>query len=49
MSNPEFDSVQVTGRGFSLVASTPAQFAATILEDHKQKGQVIKAAGIKVD
>jgi tripartite-type tricarboxylate transporter receptor subunit TctC len=49
MSNPEFDSVQVTGRGFSLVASTPAEFAAMIADDYKQKGQIIKAAGIKVD
>jgi len=49
MTDPEFDSVRVTGRGFSLVASTPSQFAAMILEDHKQKGQIIKAAGIKAD
>lgn len=49
MANPEFDKTQVTGKGYGRVAGTPEAFAKMIAEDYKQKAQIIKEAGIKVD
>lgn len=49
MANPEFDATQVTGKGYGRVAGTPEAFAKMIAKDYKQKAQIIKEAGIKVD
>lgn len=49
LAEPDFDASQVTGKGYARVGSTPAEFAEFIQLDFKQKGQVIKGAGIRVE
>ncbi|MGE0314027.1 MAG: Bug family tripartite tricarboxylate transporter substrate binding protein [Lautropia sp.] len=49
MADPAFDATQVTGKGYQRVASTPAEFAAAIREDHAQKGRMISQSKIRVE
>ncbi|TFZ03407.1 Bug family tripartite tricarboxylate transporter substrate binding protein [Ramlibacter rhizophilus] len=49
MAEPAFDSAQITGKGYQRVGSAPKDFGAFIEKDFKQKGEVIKGAGIKVE
>lgn len=44
---PEFAERHITGRGFDLVASTPAEFAAALRAETELVGEMIRAAGIQ--
>ena len=49
ISDPEFDSREITGKGYTAVGSTPDEFARFIQADLEYKGKMIKSAGIKVE
>ncbi len=44
---PDFAEKQVTSRGFEVVASGPAEFAAAIKAEVVSTGEMVRAAGVK--
>ncbi len=44
-----FRDRDVAGKGYTGVASTPAEFAAFIQADYEYKGRLIKLTGVKAE
>jgi|APFre7841882724_1041349.scaffolds.fasta_scaffold01427_5 tripartite-type tricarboxylate transporter receptor subunit TctC len=49
LASPEFKAKEVDAKGYELVASTPAQFAAFLREDSARSARAVKISGAKVE
>ncbi len=49
ISEPDFDAREITGKGYTVVGSTPDDFARFVKADLDYKGKMIKSAEIKVE
>jgi tripartite-type tricarboxylate transporter receptor subunit TctC len=49
LRSPDFKAKQVDAKGYELVASTPAQFAAFLREDNERSARAVKISGAKVE
>jgi tripartite-type tricarboxylate transporter receptor subunit TctC len=49
LNSPDFKAKQVDAKGYELVASTPAQFAAFLRADSARSARAVKVSGAKVE
>jgi tripartite-type tricarboxylate transporter receptor subunit TctC len=49
LASPEFKAKEVDAKGYELIASTPAQFAAFLREDSERSARAVRISGAKVE